>query len=496
MHAPSQRRRPRSGPRARTAVPSVTETGPGASAGMQDERRRMGRAGSRMSGSVPAATKTGPCAPTVGQRAASRVPNGRPRTSKAAPCAPKAGSYATESRRRTANTRPHIATAGKAAGSAVDHEPTTAQPATSGDIPTIRAGQLRPGRRWLPRIAVAAVLILVAVELTLGWPSLASALARLRAPQPGWVAAGLVLEIASMCAYALMQRHLLSSAGVRAPMRRNVELAYAAHSLSASLPGGAAFSTRFNYRQMRGFGATPAVASWAIALSGVLSAAAFAVISAVAAISANGTPQWRTLAGLALAALLLVLGVRWSTARPERLEAAARAALVRVNPLLHRSPEQGLDNIRDFAGQLRAARLSAGHGAAAAVFAVLNWLFDAACLWMTIGAVSDKPLGATAVLLAFCAGMAAGSITILPGGLGIIDNALIIGLVAGGTATATAIAAVVLYRLLTLGFIVGAGWVVWFATKGTAATEDRSRVSAAPAVQIAGRRPELVGSML
>jgi uncharacterized protein (TIRG00374 family) len=342
---------------------------------------------------------------------------------------------------------------------------------------------------------VAAVLILFAVELALGWPSLASALARLRAPQPGWLAAGLVLEIGSMAAYALMQRHLLRSAGVRAPLRRNVELTFAAHSLSVTLPGGTAFSTRFNYRQMRGFGATPAVASWVIALSGVLSAAAFAVISAVAALAANGTPQWRTLAGLALAALLLVLGVRWITERPDRLETAARAALARVNTLLRRPREQGIDNIRGFAEQLRAARLTAGHGAAAAFYAVLNWLLDAACLWIAIRAVGDKPLGGTTVLLAFCAGMAAGSITILPGGLGIIDSALIVGLVAGGAATATAIAAVVLYRLLTLGFIVGAGWVAWFATKGTASADDRTEASPAPAEPVVDRSPELVGSV-
>ena len=326
----------------------------------------------------------------------------------------------------------------------------------------------RAVRRWLPRIAVAAVLVLFAVELAVGWPSLAAALARLRAPQPGWLAAGLALEIASMGAYARMQRHLLRSAGVRAPLRRHLALAYAAHSLSVTLPGGAAFSTRLNFRQMRRFGASPAVASWAIALSAILSAAAFAVLSAVSAVAANGTPQWRTLAGLILAGLLLMLGVRWITARPGRIEPAAGAALARVNRLLRRPREQGLDQVRGFAEQLRAARLTPGHGAAAAAFAVLNWLLDALALWMCLRAVSDSPPIGSQVLLAFCAAMATGSITILPGGLGIIDSALIVALVAGGTASATAIAAVVLYRILTLGFIVGAGWLAWLAVRSTA----------------------------
>jgi len=331
-----------------------------------------------------------------------------------------------------------------------------------------RAERSRAVRRWLPRIAVAAVLVLFAVELAVGWPSLAAALARLRAPQPGWLVAGLALEIAAMGAYARMQQRLLRSAGVRAPLHRHMALAYAAHSLSVTLPGGAAFSTRLNYQQMRRFGASPAVASWAIALGGILSAAAFAVLGAASAVAANGTPQWRTLAGFVFAGLLLMLGVRWITARPGRIEPAARAALAGVNRLRRRPREQGLDQVRGFAEQLRAARLTPGHGAAAAAFAVLNWLLDAAALWMCLRAVSDAPPVASQVLLAFCAAMATGSITILPGGLGIIDSALIVALVAGGTASAIAIAAVVLYRILTLGFIIGTGWLAWLSLRGTA----------------------------
>jgi uncharacterized protein (TIRG00374 family) len=92
---------------------------------------------------------------------------------------------------------------------------------------------------------------------------------------------------------------------------------------------------------------------------------------------------------------------------------------------------------------------------------VLNWLLDAVGLWMCFQAVSDTPINATQVLLAFCAGMAAATLTIVPAGLGIIDSALIFGLVTGGAPTATAIAAVVLYRIISFGFIIGSGWITW-----------------------------------
>jgi uncharacterized membrane protein YbhN (UPF0104 family) len=320
-------------------------------------------------------------------------------------------------------------------------------------------------RRWLRRGAVAVVLAVFGVELALGWPSLTAALAQLRAPQPGWLAAGVVAELAAMAAYARMQRRLLRSTGVRVPLRRHIALAYAAHSLSVTLPGGPAFSTRFNYQQMRRFGATPAVASWCIALSGILSAAALAVVTAAGALAAGGTPQWHTLVGLAVAALLITLGVRRIARHPEALDPATRIALSYVNRLRRRPAAQGLDGIRGFLDQLRAARLTPGNAAAAGWFALINWLLDAACLWLCLHAVSATGVSPAQVLLAFCAGMAAGSLTIIPGGLGIIDSALILGLVTGGVATPTAIAAVVLYRLISFGFVIGVGWVTWLAIR-------------------------------
>src|ERR1700733_3425947 len=109
-----------------------------------------------------------------------------------------------------------------------------------------------------------------------------------------------------MSSYALMQRWLLRSAGVRASYRQHVRLAYAAHSLNETLPGGPAFSTRLNYQQMRRFGASPAIASWAIALSGLFSSTALAAITVGGALATGGATHWsRFVALLAVAALLI-----------------------------------------------------------------------------------------------------------------------------------------------------------------------------------------------
>lgn len=319
----------------------------------------------------------------------------------------------------------------------------------------------RPVRSWLRWGLVLGFLALFTVELVLGRQALASALSELRAPRPGWFVAALLAELAAMATYARMQRRLLLSGGLRVPLRRELALTYAAHSLNETLPGGPAFSTRLNYQQMRRFGATPALASWCIALSGILSTAALAVITAVAALAAHGTPPWLTLAGMAVGAVAVTVGLRRVTRRPDILLGAARPALRRLNRLRRRDADDGLDRLRAFLRELRGARLSAGHGTAAAVYALLNWLLDAACLWLCLHAVTDQEISGFQLLLAFCAGMAAGTLTIVPGGLGVIDNALILGLLAGGLGTSTAIAAVVLYRLINLGVVTGAGWITW-----------------------------------
>ena len=319
----------------------------------------------------------------------------------------------------------------------------------------------RPSRVWPRRALTAGVLALFTVELALGWPALSSALAQLHTPHLGWLAAAVAAELAAMRAYARMQRRLLHSAGVRVPLRRQLALTYAAHSLSVTLPGGPVFSTQFNFQQMRRFGATAAVASWCIALSGILSAAALAVVTAAGALTAHGTAPWQSLAAFTIAALLITAGLQQITRHPGTLERVTRTVLGGLNRLRRRGQADGLEQARRFLSQLRAARLTPGHAVAAAAYALLNWLLDAVCLWLCLYAVSGRPVSAAQLLLVYCAGMAAGTLTIIPGGLGIIDSALILGLITAGIAAPTAIAGVVLYRLVSLGFIAGTGWITW-----------------------------------
>jgi uncharacterized membrane protein YbhN (UPF0104 family) len=287
----------------------------------------------------------------------------------------------------------------------------------------------------------------------------------LRAPRWDWVLGAVAAEVASMGTYARMQRALLRGAGTKVPIRKHVATAYAAHSLSATLPGGPVFSTTFNFQQLRRFGASAAVASWCIALSGVLSTGALIVIGSAGGILTRNSGGWHSLIGYGVAALVIAFGVRLVAEHPHWLDRPVSLLLGGVNRVRRRPPEHGHDAVLGFIEQLRSIRVHPARFGVAAALALLNWLFDALCLWMCCVAVGAPGITAASLVIAYCAGMAAASLPIVPGGLGVVDGALILGLVAGGLPTSFAVAAVVLYRLISFGFIIGAGWLVWLAIR-------------------------------
>ncbi|MFI7539895.1 YbhN family protein [Actinoplanes sp. NPDC049599] len=335
----------------------------------------------------------------------------------------------------------------------------------------VASEETTPPAWWRRAPAVVAVVVLIlGVELVVGWSALDEAIRQLRTPAWNWVAGAVLAEIASMGTYARMQQALLRGAGTSVPVRRHVALAYAAHSLSATLPGGPVFSTAFNFRTLRRYGASSAVASWCIALSGVLSAGALVVIGAVFGILTRSTGSWQTLVGYMGGALVVAFLVRLVAKHPELLIGPARRMLSGVNRVRRRPAGSGHARLVSFVDQLRSVRVRPADFSFAVVLAVANWLLDALCLWMCCIAVGATDIHPAQLVIAYCAGMAAASLPIVPGGLGVVDGALVLGLVAGGLTSSSALATVVLYRLISFGFIIGTGWLVWLIMRARAGT--------------------------
>ena len=96
--------------------------------------------------------------------------------------------------------------------------------------------------------------------------------------------------------------------------------------------------------------------------------------------------------------------------------------------------------------------------------------------------------------MAYAAGMAASTIPLIPGGIGVVEGALTVGLVAGGMPAADAIAAVIVYRLISLVMIAAIGWALWLIVRvrqGKTVAPDDALAQVASRLQARG-----VGSRL
>ena len=315
------------------------------------------------------------------------------------------------------------------------------------------------------------VLFLLA-ELIAGWPWIVSTFEDYQAPEWWWFGFALFTGVASMGAYSRMQRRLLRVGGTHVSLPSAAALAYASHSLSDTLPGGPAFSAVFSFRRMRHLGASAGVASWVIAFSGAVSAGALVVIGIVAGLAVTGRTDTAAVVGYVVLGVGLVLLARALNRRPGLVTRLATRVVTGANRLLRLEPQRGVARVHELVTEVTAVRIGRRDLMVTAGLAIINWLLDAICFYLCLVAVGVDHASPWAVLLAYTAGMAALSVPLVPAGLGVVDAALVLGLVAGGTSPADAIAATILYRVITLGLIIGAGWVVWGFTRQLRAVPD------------------------
>jgi uncharacterized membrane protein YbhN (UPF0104 family) len=92
--------------------------------------------------------------------------------------------------------------------------------------------------------------------------------------------------------------------------------------------------------------------------------------------------------------------------------------------------------------------------------ALLNWLYDALCLVACI-----KALGLSVpwrgVLVIYGLTQVSASLPITPGGLGVVEGSMAALLVGYGTPTTSALAIVLLYRIVSFWGLVPIGWAAW-----------------------------------
>jgi len=277
------------------------------------------------------------------------------------------------------------------------------------------------------------------------------------------IPAAIALESVSMAAFAIMLRRLLAAGGASVGVRPMLATAYAANAVSVSVPlAGPGLATGFIFRRFTRQGADAPLAGWSLLTGGVASSAAAALVVVggglasgkilVAAVAVPGGV-------LAVAALVMVAAAtRWPRLRGA-LERPAAWTLRHGSRLLRRDADDPRQTIRAWAERLGSLQLPPSGWMTVTGLALANWLTDAAVL-----AVSIRATGAAVpwhdLLLVYGSGIAAQSLNITPGGLGVAEGTLSLALIATGLRGGQALAAVLLYRLASFWLVAFAGWLV------------------------------------
>jgi hypothetical protein len=312
----------------------------------------------------------------------------------------------------------------------------------------------RPVRRWLRWalyfVAAGAVFFVLRDRL----PHPADVLVAARSVQPGWFALAAVAQLSSLGMFARQQRRLLRAFDVTMSLPHAMALTLSRSAIAISLPAGSAVSAAFAFQQFRAKGATRAVATAVIILSGVMSFAGLAVlyliggtVSGLISVCVGAAILITTGAGV------LLLWRRWNP-RPEgrlgRLVQAAHTVAPR-------------------------------HWLLALTFAIVNWFADLLCL-MAVTRAFDLTLPVTAIAGTYLAVQIVRQIPLTPGGIGVIETGLLTGLVGAGASSAPAAAAVLGYRVLSCWLIIPIGLIAWTGLRrGARALDARARAAATSA---------------
>ena len=303
------------------------------------------------------------------------------------------------------------------------------------------AATLPDGRQLRQRLLTAAAVVALAGAAVAALPGLSGVRERFASASPGWLAAILLLELASCLAFVAVFRGVFCR---RLGWRSSYHLGMAAQGTNVLLPAGGASGLALGAWVLNHIGVPGrelGVRSVAFfVLTSAVNFGTAAVVGAALALGvlAGGGPLLLT-AGPALLAALAMLVVATSP----RVLPEPRGANGRADRLLGAVHGALSDGVRE------AGRLLASGNPLIVAGAIGYMFFDVAALGAAFAAVATLP-SIGLLLLAYVLGQLGGLLPV-PGGVGGADGGLIAALVIYGIPLAEAAAAVLAYRAFQLG---------------------------------------------
>jgi uncharacterized protein (TIRG00374 family) len=319
----------------------------------------------------------------------------------------------------------------------------------TGELPALIRDPAAPRRRIRPIRFTIKVLLLIVIGVFLlpgVLDGFQQAIETVREVNPALLLAGFALQLSALLAYSLLTRATLGTAGRRISVARIFRIQLSTKALSNIVPGGNAASSALGYRLLTLSGISGPDAGFALATAGIGSAVVLNILfwtGLTMSIPFRGVNE-----GYAFAALLgiiimglaaaLVIGVMDGSGRAEQLlrwiARKARFDEERFAAVLHQVAERLEELISDRRLLRRVV-----------FWAMLNWLLDAASLWVFLRAFGVS-LPVDALLVAFGLANVLAAIPILPGGLGVVEATYLTALIGFGVPRRVAAPAIATYR--------------------------------------------------
>lgn len=343
---------------------------------------------------------------------------------------------------------------------------------TTGSAPRVR-------RWWVPwargglQLLVAALLIefLVVPKLTGSSRSL-HLLFEVRGP---WLPAAVVFELASLVAFALATRAVLRRA-VRPRWWTIMRIDLSTIAVSHTLPAGSATGTAVGIRLLSRAGVPVPDATFAKIAQGVVAALILQVLlwigMATSLTSRINSPIYLFAFGAGMTLLVLVVA---GIVVLRQFRAPIGRLLDQVARRLPRVPD---DTGSRFIGRVGAeidlvlTQQHRLHGAAA--WSLANWLLDSLALYASVLAYGHSGFGYGEILLAFAIANILNWVPITPGGLGLVEGALIPLLIGFGAAHSVAVLGVITWRLLSFWLPIPLGALAYASLRWSQRRRDRN----------------------
>lgn len=308
-------------------------------------------------------------------------------------------------------------------------------------------------------------------------PEFLDASRQLRDLNPILVAVGFGLQLTALFCYSLLTRAALGEAAKPLSAMRMFRIQLSTKALTNVVPGGNAAGSALGYRLLTLSGIRGPDAGFALATAGIGSAVVLNVVfwlGLIVSVPRRGVNPYyggAALTGIIVVgiAAFLVFGIMEGQGRSERVVRWFARKLRLDEDKFARVLHQIGERLEELISDRQLLKRVVG-------FALMNWLIDAASLWVFLRAFGGT-LEVDALIVAFGLANLLAAVPITPGGIGYVDVAYVITLVGFGLSREQATLGVATYRFAQFFFPIFIGGLAYLSLRfGPWKIEKRDRL--------------------